>query len=129
MMHRRTMIGLLATGTTAMAGCGFDQRVSDGDVQIRNRDDSSHTVTVHRRQIEDGGQTEMFQGTPPQRRVLTVDSDETRTLDSFIPDDGDWLLVAETGVGDVSREAVSDGACVVVENGVGKINVRPGELC
>jgi hypothetical protein len=129
MMHRRTMIGLLAAGTTAMAGCGFDQRVSSGDVQISNRDDSPHTVTVHLRQIDDGGQTETFQGTPPQRRVLTLDSDETRTLDSFIPDSGDWLLVAETAVGDVSREAVSDGACVVVEDGVGNVNIRPGELC
>jgi hypothetical protein len=123
------MIGLLATGTTAMAGCGFDQRVSGGDVQITNRDDSSHTVTVHLRQIDDGGQTETFQGTPPQRQVLTLDPDETRTLDSFIPDGGDWLLVAETAVGDVSRETVSDGACVVVKNGVGNVNIRPGELC
>lgn len=128
-MHRRTMIGLLAAGTTAMSGCGFDQRVSGGDVQITNRDDSSHKVTVHLRRIDDGGQTETFQGTPQQRQVLTLDSDETRTLDSFIPDDGDRLLVAETAVGDVSRETVSDGACVVVKNGVGNANIRPGELC
>jgi hypothetical protein len=127
-MDRRTFLKLLAAGTVPIAGCGLDQRVSGGDVRVTNQDDSAHTVTIHLREIEKDGRTETFETTPPQRREITVVSGKTETIESFIPSDG-WLLVAETDVGDRSREVINDGACVIITQEVGRVNIKPGDIC
>jgi hypothetical protein len=127
-MNRRTFLKFLVAGTVPIAGCGFDQRVSGGDVRVTNQDDSAHTVTIHLREIKKDGRTETSESTPPQRREITVASGKTETIESFIPSDG-WLLVAETDVGDKSREDVTDGACVIIKQGVGRVNIKEGNIC
>ena len=127
-MNRRALLKFLAAGAAPIAGCGFDQRVSGGDVRITNQDDSTHMVTIHSREIEESGRTETFATTPPQRREITVASGKTEIIQSFIPSDG-WLLVAETEVGDKTRDVIEDGACVIIEQGVGRVDIKPGNIC
>lgn len=127
-VDRRALLKFLAAGTVPIAGCGFDQRVSGGDVRITNQDDSAHRVTIHLREIKKDGRTETFDTTPPQRREITVESGKTEIIESFIPSD-DWLLVVKTEVGDKSREEIGDGACVIINQGVGKVNIKPGNIC
>ena len=127
-MDRRTFLRSLAAGTVPIAGCGLDQRVSGGDVRVTNRDDSAHTVTIHPREIAKDGRTETFGIIPPQRREIAVVSGKTEIVESLISSDG-WLLVAETDVGDRSRKVINDGACVIISQGVGRVNMKLGDIC